>query len=136
MEQRRSGDGDGRLCYNITVIDRNRLNLRVPKNRVIYFLRTAGHYLTEKSIPASVSERCGLDGFKVVSMQQLTAVLTIHSHTPGPRSLSGVLKIADKRFDRNRRSGRGRTSRKDFVDRLNAGRRWPGGRVRIICIPQ
>jgi len=89
----------------ITVVARYRSNLRDPKNRMIYFLRTAGHNLTEKSIPASAAERCGLDGFQAVSVRQLTAVLNTitYTRTPGHRSISGVLKIANKRFDRNRR---------------------------------
>jgi len=116
----------------ITVVACYRSNLRDPKNRVIYFLRTAGHNLTEKSIPASATERCGLDGFQVVFVRQLSAVLNTltYTHTPGHRSISGVLKIANKRFDRNRRLGRGRTSRKDFVDRRKEEWRWPRGRVR------
>lgn len=70
----------------IIVSARYKSNLRDPKNRVIYFLRTAGHYLTKKSTPASATGRCGVDGFQVVSERQLTAVL--NTHTPGPRIFS------------------------------------------------
>jgi len=119
----------------ITVVARYRSNLRDPKNRVIYFLRTAGYNLTEKSIPASATERCGLDGVQVVSVWQLTAILNTlgNTHTPGHHIIPGVLKIANKSFDENCRLGRGRTSRKDFVVRWKEERRWPRGRVRVAA---
>lgn len=66
--------------WNNAVVACHGSNLRGPKNRVIYFLRTAGHNLTEESIPAS-TERCGLDGFRVISVRQLTAVLNTLTYT-------------------------------------------------------
>lgn len=75
---------------------------------MIYFLKTAGHYLTEKSILASATERCGLDGFPS-GFRAAADCIVLNTHTPAPRSLSGVLKIADKHniFNRSRRLGRG-----------------------------
>lgn len=111
----------------ITVVARYRSNLRDPKNRVIYFLRTAGHNLTEKSIPASATEQCGLDGFQVVSVWQLTAVLNTlaYTHTPGHHFISGVLKITNKPFDKNRRLGRS-----EQVEKISliGGKKSGGGR--------